>query len=146
MNWGAGALHAALPLALRLPPLVERIHPTRFICSNRGGGRRDGKRRDAGKAHNIEVGDIFEEAEVVNILSFGAFVHLTPEADGLLHISEIEWGRVERVTDRLKLGDKVKVKVIRIERGKVNVSMKALLPKPTGDNKKMIPAMMKNAM
>jgi polyribonucleotide nucleotidyltransferase len=80
----------------------------------------------------VEVGEIFEEAEVVKIMPFGAFVQLTPGTDGMLHISEIEWGRVNKVTDRLKLGDKVKVKVIKIEEGKVDVSIKVLLPKPPG--------------
>jgi polyribonucleotide nucleotidyltransferase len=80
----------------------------------------------------VEIGEIFEEAEVVNIMPFGAFVNLTPGTDGMLHISQIDWVRVERVTDRLKVGDKVKVKVIGIERGKVEVSIKALLPKPEG--------------
>jgi polyribonucleotide nucleotidyltransferase len=80
----------------------------------------------------VEVDDIFEEAEVVKIMSFGAFVKLTPGTDGMLHVSQIDWPRVERVTDRLGLGDKVKVKVIKIEQGKVDVSMKVLLPKPEG--------------
>ena len=80
----------------------------------------------------IEVGEIFEEAEVVKIMPFGAFVNLTPGQDGMLHVSEIEWGRVEKVTDRVNLGDKLKVKVIKIDKGKVDVSMKELLPKPEG--------------
>jgi polyribonucleotide nucleotidyltransferase len=80
----------------------------------------------------IEMGDVFEEAEVVRIMNFGAFCKLTEGNDGLLHVSEIAWERVENVEDRLKLGDKVKVKVIKIEGGKVNISMKALLPKPEG--------------
>jgi polyribonucleotide nucleotidyltransferase len=80
----------------------------------------------------IEVGDIFEEAEVVRIMNFGAFCKLTEGNDGLLHVSEIAWERVEKTEDRIKIGDKVKVKVIKIEGGKVNVSMKALLPKPEG--------------
>ncbi|UCG69248.1 MAG: polyribonucleotide nucleotidyltransferase [Thermoplasmata archaeon] len=111
--------------------------PKGYVDSRRGGRRgykksagRGGARGGMKREPNMNVGDIFDEAEVVNIMSFGAFVRLTPDTDGLLHISEIEWGRVEKVTDRLRLGDKVKVKVIRIERGKVNVSMKALLPKP----------------
>ena len=80
----------------------------------------------------VEVGEIFEEAEVVKIMNFGAFVNLTPGTDGLCHISEIEWGHVATVEDRLKLGDKIRVKVIKIERGKIDVSIKALLPKPEG--------------
>lgn len=80
----------------------------------------------------IEIGDVFEEAEVVRILNFGAFVKLTPSTDGLLHISEIAYERVENVEDKVNIGDKINVKVIKIDRGKVNVSMRALLPKPEG--------------
>jgi polyribonucleotide nucleotidyltransferase len=87
----------------------------------------------------IEVGEIFEEAEVVKIMPFGAFVNLTPGQDGMLHVSEIEWGRVEKVTDRVNLGDRLRVKVTRIERGKVDVSMRALIPKPEGYVEQMRP-------
>jgi polyribonucleotide nucleotidyltransferase len=80
----------------------------------------------------VEVGEIFEEAKVVKIMNFGAFLNLTPGQDGFLHVSNIEWARVEKVTDRINLGDTVRVKVIRIENGKVDVSAKALLPKPEG--------------
>ncbi len=80
----------------------------------------------------VEIDEIFEEAEVVKIMPFGAFLNLTPGQDGMLHVSEIEWGRVENVTDRVNLGDKIRVKVIKIENGKVDVSRKALLTKPEG--------------
>ncbi|MFO7618495.1 MAG: S1 RNA-binding domain-containing protein [Thermoplasmata archaeon] len=80
----------------------------------------------------VEIDEIFEEAEVVKIMPFGAFLNLTPGQDGMLHVSEIEWGRVENVTDRVNMGDKLKVKVIKIDNGKVDVSMKALLPRPEG--------------
>jgi polyribonucleotide nucleotidyltransferase len=80
----------------------------------------------------LEVGDIFEDAEVVKIMPFGAFVKLTEKVDGLLHVSEIEWGHVDKVTDRVQLGDRIRVKVIAIDRGKVEVSMKALTPRPEG--------------
>ncbi len=80
----------------------------------------------------LEVGDIFEDAEVVKIMPFGAFVKLTEKVDGLLHVSEIEWGHVDKVTDRVQPGDRIRVKVIAIDRGKVEVSMKALLPRPEG--------------
>ncbi len=78
----------------------------------------------------VEVGETFEEATVVKIMNFGAFVNLFGNTDGLLHVSEIAWKRTERVSDVLKEGDKVAVRVIKIERGKVEVSMKSLLPKP----------------
>jgi polyribonucleotide nucleotidyltransferase len=81
---------------------------------------------------NLEVGDIFEDAEVVKIMPFGAFVKLTPKTDGLLHVSELDWGHVDKVTDRVNVGDKIRVKIIEIDRGKVEVSLKALMPRPPG--------------
>jgi polyribonucleotide nucleotidyltransferase len=80
----------------------------------------------------IEVGEIFDEAQVVKIIDSGAFVKLTPGTDGMLRISEIDYKHVDKVTDYMKVGDKVKVKVIRTEMGKVEVSMKALIPPPPG--------------
>jgi polyribonucleotide nucleotidyltransferase len=80
----------------------------------------------------VEVGEVFEEAEVVKIIESGAFVKLTPGTDGMLRVSEISYDYVKKVTDVLSVGDKVKVKVTRIEYGKVEVSMKALLPVPEG--------------
>jgi polyribonucleotide nucleotidyltransferase len=65
---------------------------------------------------------------VKRIVDFGAFVEILPGKDGLLHISEIEHGRVAKVTDVLKEGDEIQVKVIGVERdGKVRLSRKALL-------------------
>ena len=74
----------------------------------------------------ISKGDIFN-GEVVRIADFGAFVKLTPNKDGLLHISEIKKERVNKVTDCLTVGDKVDVKVIKLDNGKIGLSMKALL-------------------
>ena len=74
-----------------------------------------------------KVGDIFT-GEVVRILDFGAFVKLTPNKDGLVHISEIKKERVNKVTDCINIGDKIDVKVIKVDdRGKISLSMKALL-------------------
>jgi polyribonucleotide nucleotidyltransferase len=83
----------------------------------------------------VLVDDIFEEAEVVKIINAGAFIKLTPGTDGFLRTSEIDHAYVDKVTDRLALGDKVRVKVIRIENGKVEVSMRALLPPPPGGSR-----------
>jgi len=80
----------------------------------------------------IEVGEVFEGAEVVKIMRFGAFVRLTPNQDGMIPISEIAWERTREVSDALKVGDRVDVKVVRIDKGKIDVSMKALLPRPEG--------------
>jgi len=74
----------------------------------------------------IESGEIYEGV-VVKIMDFGAFVRLTPNKDGLVHISEIKKERVEKVSDELKEGDEVKVKVLKMENGKISLSMKALL-------------------
>lgn len=77
-----------------------------------------------------KVGDIYE-AKVVRIEKFGAFVELFPGCDGLLHVSKIAHERIEKPEDVLKIGDIVKVKVIEIDdKGRVNVSRKALLEKP----------------
>lgn len=83
-----------------------------------------------------KVGDVYD-AKVVRIEKFGAFVNLFSGTDGLLHISKIRHERVDKVEDVLKIGDTVKVKVMEIDdRGRVNVSAKALLPKPKKEEKK----------
>lgn len=75
----------------------------------------------------VEVGKIYE-GPITKILDFGALVNLLPGKDGLLHISQIAHERVEKVTDYLKEGQIVKVKVLETdEKGRVKLSMKALL-------------------
>src|SRR5215472_6932116 len=75
----------------------------------------------------VEVGKIYE-GPVTKILDFGALVNLLPGKDGLLHISQIAHQRVEKVTDFLKEGQVVRVKVLETdEKGRVKLSMKALL-------------------
>jgi polyribonucleotide nucleotidyltransferase len=70
--------------------------------------------------------------KVRRITPFGAFVEILPGQDGLVHISELDNRRVNRVEDVLKLGDQVKVKVIDIDpEGKIRLSRKACLPKAT---------------
>jgi polyribonucleotide nucleotidyltransferase len=75
----------------------------------------------------VEVGKIYE-GPVTKILDFGALINLLPGKDGLLHISQIAHQRVEKVTDFLKEGQIVKVKVMETdEKGRVKLSMKALI-------------------
>ena len=75
----------------------------------------------------VEVGKVYE-GPIVKILDFGALVNLMPGKDGLLHISQIAHQRVEKVTDFLKEGQIVKVKVLETdEKGRVKLSMKALI-------------------
>ncbi len=75
----------------------------------------------------VEIGKVYE-GPIVKILDFGALVNLLPGKDGLLHISQIAHQRVEKVTDFLKEGQIVKVKVLETdEKGRVKLSMKALI-------------------
>lgn len=72
----------------------------------------------------VQVGELFD-GEVVRLMDFGAFVQILPGKDGLVHVSEMAPWRVNLVTDIVKVGDKVKVKVIEIdEKGRTNLSMK----------------------
>lgn len=75
-----------------------------------------------------EVGAIYE-GKVMKIADYGAFVEIIPGLQGLLHISQIDNVRVNKVSDYLKEGDKVKVKLLAIENGKFSLSRKALLEK-----------------
>jgi len=78
-----------------------------------------------------EVGEVYK-GKVKSIVPFGAFVEVLPGKDGLLHISEIEWKRLEKVEEVLKEGDEIEVKLIEIDQrsGKLKLSRKVLLPKP----------------
>ena len=79
-----------------------------------------------------EVGMEFDST-VSRLMSFGAFVEFAPGREGLVHISELEWHRVEKVEDVLKRGDKVRVKLIKVDdQGRLDFSRKALLEKPEG--------------
>lgn len=82
-----------------------------------------------------EVGEIYE-GRVTSIKDFGAFIEIAPGTEGLLHISEIDWKRVEKVTDVLKEGDMVKVKLLGLDRGKMKLSRKVLLPRPPRKDKR----------
>ena len=73
-----------------------------------------------------EVGEIYD-GTVTKIMDFGAFVEIIPGKEGLLHISQIDNKRVEKVSDYLKQGDKVRVKLIKIDNGKFSLSRKELL-------------------
>ena len=76
-----------------------------------------------------EVGAVYN-GTVVKIMDFGAFVQIMPGTDGLVHISQLANHRVQKVSDEVKEGDKIKVKVLEISRdGKIRLSRKALLDK-----------------
>ncbi len=73
-----------------------------------------------------EVGEVYDGV-VTKIADFGAFVEILPGKDGLLHISEIDTKRVNKVSDYLKVGDKITVKLLKIENGKFSLSRRKLL-------------------
>ncbi|MBI1767129.1 MAG: polyribonucleotide nucleotidyltransferase [Bacteroidetes bacterium] len=78
-----------------------------------------------------EVGEVYSGV-VKSIMPFGAFVEFMPGKDGLLHISEIKWERLENMEGVLEVGEEVKVKLIEVDKktGKFRLSRKVLLPKP----------------
>lgn len=73
-----------------------------------------------------EVGEIYDGV-ITKIMDFGAFVEILPGKEGLLHISQIDNKRVQKVTDYFKVGDKVTVKLLKVEDGKFSLSRKELL-------------------
>jgi len=102
----------------------------------------DGPSADAARARieaitkDVEVGQQYR-GKVVRVMPYGAFVELLPGKDGLVHISELAEGRVERVEDVAKEGDEIEVMVTEIDRnGKVSLSRRAVLtgemPAPKG--------------
>lgn len=78
-----------------------------------------------------EVGEVYE-GKVKSIMPFGAFIEFMPGKDGLLHISEIKWERLEKMDGVMEVGEEVSVKLIGIDKktGKFRLSRKVLLPKP----------------
>ena len=80
-----------------------------------------------------EVGETYK-GKVTSIQSFGAFVEILPGKEGLLHVSEIDWKRVENVEDVLHEGDEIEVKLLEVDKksGKLRLSHRELLPKPEG--------------
>ena len=80
-----------------------------------------------------EVGEVYE-GPVKSILEFGAFIEILPGKDGLMHISEYDWKRIDSLENYIKVGDVLQVKLIGTEEktGKLKLSRRALLPKPEG--------------
>ncbi len=104
------------------------------IASNDSAKADEAKRRIAEITAEVEIGKIYE-GPITKILDFGALINLLPGKDGLLHISQIAHERVERVSDYLKEGQIVRVKVMETdEKGRVKLSMKALIERPGQQN------------
>ena len=96
------------------------------IAAVDGSAGREAERRIKMITSDVEVGTIYE-GRVARLMDFGAFVTILPGRDGLVHISQISEERVERVGDKLKEGDVVKVKVLEVDRqGRIRLSMRGL--------------------
>ena len=96
------------------------------IASVDGNSGREAERRIKMITSDVEVGSIYE-GRVARLMDFGAFVTILPGRDGLVHISQISDERVERVSDKLKEGDVIKVKVLEVDRqGRIRLSMRGL--------------------
>ncbi len=94
------------------------------IASVNGAAGREAQKRIELITSEVEVGAVYE-GKVVRLMDFGAFVQILPGKDGLVHISQISEERVERVSDKLKEGDVVRVKVLEVDRqGRVRLSMR----------------------
>jgi len=96
------------------------------IASVNGTAGREAQRRIELITADVEVGRIYE-GRVAKLMDFGAFVTILPGRDGLVHISQISDERVERVSDKLKEGDQIRVKVLEVDRqGRIRLSMRNL--------------------
>ena len=74
-------------------------------------------------ARDVEVGQVYT-GKVVRIMQFGAFVELSPNKDGMIHISKLSKDRVDKVTDVVNVGDMVKVEVIKVDmKGRVDLRL-----------------------
>ncbi len=96
------------------------------IASVNNAAAQEAKRRIEQITSDVEPGRIYE-GKVAKIMDFGAFVTILPGKDGLVHVSQISSERVEKVSDKLKEGDVVKVKVLEVDKqGRIRLSIKAV--------------------
>jgi polyribonucleotide nucleotidyltransferase len=96
------------------------------IASVNGEAGREARRRIELITADVEVGSVYE-GRVARLMDFGAFVTILPGRDGLVHISQISEERVERVADKLREGDIVRVKVLEVDRqGRIRLSMRSV--------------------
>ncbi len=113
---------------------IEDDGTIKIGCVSAEAGEEAKKRIEAITAE-VEIGQTYE-GTVIKLLDFGAIVSLLPGKDGLLHISQIAHQRVNAVADFLKEGQVVKVKVVEAdEKGRVRLSMKALIDAPAAEEK-----------
>jgi small subunit ribosomal protein S1 len=111
----------------KLPVMIISATPKegKLIFSEKGGDDKEKKELIA----TYQVGDIVD-GEVTGMVDFGVFIKLEEGLEGLVHISEIDWGLVDDPRHFFKVGDKVKVKIIDIKDGKISLSVKQLKNNP----------------
>ena len=112
------------PLSVRI--ITADAKEGKLIFSERTGNEAEEK---ASLIDKYQVGDT-ADGEVTGVVDFGVFVKIEPGLEGLVHISELDWGLVEDPNALFKVGDKVRVKVIEIKDGKISLSIKALKENP----------------
>lgn len=112
------------PLSVRI--ITADAKEGKLIFSERTGNEAEEK---ASLIDKYQVGDQ-AEGEVTGVVDFGVFVKIEPGLEGLVHISELDWGLVEDPRALFSVGDRVKVKVIEIKEGKISLSIKALKENP----------------
>ncbi|MFP5350690.1 MAG: polyribonucleotide nucleotidyltransferase [Gammaproteobacteria bacterium] len=104
---------------------VEDDGTIKIASADRAAGE-EARRRIQQLTADVEVGMIYE-GKVAKLMDFGAFVTILPGKDGLVHISQISHERVENVSDKLREGDSVRVKVLEVDKqGRIRLSMKAV--------------------
>ena len=105
---------------------------TVFISSTKAESGKMAAKIISDMVREIEIGEIYD-GTVTRLLNFGAFVEIMPGREGLIRISELAWDFVNMVEDVLTIGEEVQVQVSEIDdQGRINLSRKALLPKPEG--------------
>ncbi len=121
-----GELKNLVGTSLPVRVITADARENKLIFSERMGGEEEGKTALIDK---YQVGDVIEGA-VTGAVDFGVFVQLESGLEGLVHISELDWGLVEDPRSLFKVGERVPVKVIEIKDGKVSLSIKALKENP----------------
>lgn len=120
-------LESLVGTELTVAPIRVDYNRTRLIVSEKVATAIKLRGEKQAFIDSLEVGQVFE-GTVKNIEKYGAFVELGSGVEGLLHISEVEHNRISDVSKVLSVGDKVQVKVIKLEKGHIGLSRKALIP------------------
>jgi polyribonucleotide nucleotidyltransferase len=108
---------------------IEVVDDGTVTISSKGDGRsEDAAKYVEGLGKTAEVGKVYEGV-VTDLKDFGAIVEILPGTDGLCHVSQLDHGYVDNVTDVCKVGDTMKVKVLSVEDNRIRLSRKAVMPK-----------------